>query len=118
MPNKKEHLVKARHNEDFVDSLDIATTKFLDWAVTALFYSGVHYIEAYFSLRNIHSPDHRSRDSDVRRDPVLRTLYRDFSELKNYSMNARYFMLPFVVSDVQKLKKNLAAIRARIEPLL
>ncbi len=109
-----------------MDSLDVDTTKFLDWAVTSwifyagtsLFYAGTHYIEAYFATRGVHSSDHRTRDSSVLRDPDLRPLYRDFNELKNHSINARYYMVPFVPSDVQKLKECLASIKDRLTPLL
>ncbi len=101
-----------------MDSLDVDTTKFLDWAVTSIFYAGMHYIEAYFATRGVHSSDHRTRDSSVLRDPDLRPLYRDFNELKNHSINARYYMVPFVPSDVQKLKECLASIKDRLTPLL
>ena len=118
MPNKDEHLQKARHDEEFADSLDVDNTHFLDWAVPSLFYAGLHYIEAYFAISGVHSPDHRTRDSSVRRDPNLRPLYADFNELKNYSINARYYMVPFAPSDVQKLKDCLASIKDRVTPLL
>ena len=119
MPLKHDHLSKAKHDEEFVASLDLATTPYLDWAITALFYAALHYVEAYFATMKRHSPDHRTRDSAVQRDSRIRGIYSDYSELKNYSINARYYMTPFSESDVRKnLLVRLANIRARISPLL
>lgn len=71
MPLKSEHLTKAQANEKFADSLDASVYPNADWALTALFYSAVHYVEAYFATKSIHSVDLRARDSAIRRDVKL-----------------------------------------------
>ncbi len=118
MPTKAEHQRKAEHDERFVSSLDVATTPYLDWAITALFYSGLHYVEAYFATRGVHSADHRTRDSAVQRDVSIKQLYNDYSELKNFSINARYYMVAFTPDDVRDLQGRLESIRRHITPYL
>ena len=111
MPSKGEHQRKAEHDERFVSTFDLTTTPYLDWAITALFYSGLHYIEAYFATRGVHSADHRTRDSAVQRDVNIKQLYSDYSELKNFSINARYYMVGFTTDDVRYLQGRLDSIR-------
>ncbi len=119
MPRKAEHLGKAHHDEQFVSSLDLSTSPFIDWAVTALFYAALHYVEAYFATMNRHSADHRARDSAIRRDANLRKIYNDYSELKNHSINARYYMTPFVEADVTRhLRPRFNALKSYITSLL
>lgn len=116
MPNKDEHIKKAQEDELFVDSLDFQKPGHLDWAITALFYAALHYIEAYFATRKFHSADHRTRDSSIQRDVSIRHLYKDYNELKNFSINARYYMVRFNATDVATLKPRLETIRREIAP--
>jgi hypothetical protein len=116
VPSKDEHLKKARIDEEFVESLDISKPGHLDWAITALFYAGLHYVEAYFATRKKHSPDHRTRDSSIQRDVSIKQIYRDYNELKNFSINARYYMYPFGASDLASLKPHLTNIKRLIAP--
>jgi len=118
MPGKSDHVRKAQHDERFVASFDLDSTPYLDWVITALFYSGLHYVEAYFATRSLHSADHRTRDSAVQRDPNLKQLYNDYSELKNFSINARYYMVQFTAEEVRDLQPRLDAIRRHVSPYL
>ncbi|MBI2819561.1 MAG: hypothetical protein HYX73_06245 [Acidobacteria bacterium] len=118
MPRVQQHLQKAEHNEAFVASLDWKTTPFLDWVVTGLFYAALQYVEAYLATREIHSVDHRARDSDIRRDHYLKPVYRAYSELKNHSINARYMTTRFGVDDVEALRPELASIRTLVLRLI
>lgn len=119
MPSKNDHKAKAEHDKEFVDSLDLSTTPYLDWAITGLFYAALHYVEAYFATMKRHSPDHRTRDSAIQRDSRIKTIYDDYNELKNYSINARYYMVRFAEPEVRKnLVPRLDNIRGRISPLL
>ena len=112
MPSKNQHLQKARHDEEFVQFLDSTAVKFTDWAATGLFYAALHYVEAYFATRGTHSPDHRARDSSVYRDKRLRQIYNDYNELKNFSINARYYIIPIATDELRlNLAPRLAAIR-------
>ena len=116
MPTKDEHLKKASTDEEFVASLDISKPGHLDWAITALFYAGLHYVEAYFATRKIHSPDHRTRDSAIQRDVSIKQVYKDYNELKNFSINARYYMYRFGSNDLTSLQPRLQNIKQVIAP--
>lgn len=119
MPNQADHLKKAQHNESFVKSFNLNSTPFLDWVITGMFYSALHYMEAYFAKQKFHSPDHRTRDSNIQRDSNLRKLFVAYSELKNFSVNARYAIKEFVASDVKgTLQPHLDLVRSTIIPLL
>jgi hypothetical protein len=118
MPRLQQHLQKAAHNEAFVASLDLTTTPYLDWAVTGLFYAALHYVEAFFATKGIHSVDHRARDSDIRRSPELKTLFVPYNELKNHSINARYMTTRFTAADIVNLRPELDAIKQHISTLL
>ena len=107
MPDSREHLEKARHNEAFVGQFNVEESPYLDWVVTGYFYAAVHYVEAYLARSNRHSTDHRARDSAVRRDAVLATVYNEYSDLKNDSINARYHMYRFAPDEV----RNISAAR-------
>lgn len=118
MPRSQQHLQKAAHNEAFVVSLGLSTSPYLDWAVTGMFYSAVHYVEAYLATQGIHSVDHRARDSDIQRKPQLKSLYVPYNELKNHSINARYMTTRFTAADVVGLQPELDIIKRHILQLL
>lgn len=88
MPLVAEHLKQAQHNEAFVNIFDTASSPYLDWALIGIFYSSVHYIEAFLATKNKHTRYHTSRDNYV--EVYLGNIYEDYRELKDYSEDARY----------------------------
>jgi len=62
MPTQQQHLVQAKHNEDFVNSFDLQTTPYLDWVVTGIYYAALHYVESYLALQGKHPRSDRYRD--------------------------------------------------------
>ena len=64
MASKDAHLKQAAHNEKLYSQL--LNTQFLDWAVTAIFYSGLHYVDGYLAAKSAdprlaHPPTHDVR---------------------------------------------------------
>jgi hypothetical protein len=45
----EEYLQQARHNSELAADIRKNQTEYLDWAATSLFYSAVHYVNAYFA---------------------------------------------------------------------
>lgn len=91
MPNEKEHLDKAHHNEDFFNHIDINNTMYLDWAVTGLYYAALHYIDAYLAAVGVLSiPNHRQRHEEYSL-AIDKEVYRDYRTLENKSIIARYY---------------------------
>jgi len=119
VPSKDEHLKKARGNERFAKSLALTEQPWIDWALTAMFYAAMHYIEAYLATKGQHPKSHMTRDGFVGRESNLRRVFIDYQELKMYGLNARYEMVPFKANDVtDHAAKSLEAIKMHIESLL
>ncbi|HML18639.1 MAG TPA: hypothetical protein VK419_16525, partial [Bryobacteraceae bacterium] len=86
----------------------------------ALFYVAVHYLQAYFaSLAVGPITSHTQRDSAIRRDRNIRSVYVDYQELKTHSRDARYEAVPgLTLSDLQKQQANLAAIKSVVSKFI
>ena len=118
MSTTEQHRDKAVNNEFLRDTLQ---NPFWDWAVTATFYAALHYVEAYFARKKpaLHSKDHKVRDSYVRRDPVLKPVYRDYAHLKQESHDARYEAhIQIQQADVKRVQPHLEAIKKIVLPLI
>ena len=63
MPSTNEHLAKAQGNKTFAYNLGVTTPTAIGWALTALFYSALHYVEAY----NAKYGQHFSKHEDLSR---------------------------------------------------
>lgn len=115
MPARDDHLDQARHNARFYATVD--KSAFKDWAITVLFYIGLHYIDAFLAQkRNLHPPIHKTRDNLVATVAELRPIAINYFALKNGSFNARY-MPPtrFTDKNVDDLEnQHLARIKAEL----
>lgn len=49
--DKENHLFKAESNDRFLNSFDLYSGDFLDWAVVVIFYTALHYVDAYLATR-------------------------------------------------------------------
>ena len=86
------------------------------WAATISFYSALHYVEAFFSKRGVHSADHRTRDSNLCRQSETMAIYDDFCELKNISTSARYFgQYPSKIEYSVEVAPAFQAVKAAME---
>ncbi len=118
MPNLDEHLQIAGNNISFSQSL-ISEQRYLDWAVTGMFYAAIHYVEAYLADKNVHSSFHSRRDSAIQQDVNLCIIYDEFSDLKNDSIQTRYYGFIFPLSEiVSRIQPSLNTIRNHISSLL
>jgi arginine utilization protein RocB len=120
VPTKEQHVAKAEGNASFALSLTLDSTAKIDWALIALFYAALHYIEAYLAATSgIHVRSHETRDRMVARESNLRKIFNEYSDLKYYGYNARYEISPFSAEDVQKHASNhFATIKKLLVPLL
>lgn len=90
MPAKPIHVAKAQGNEGFALSLSLDSQPKIDWALIALFYAAMHYVEAYLALTGQHLRSHTHRDNVVGRDKNLKKIFREYQDLKYYGYAARY----------------------------
>lgn len=106
MARKDDHLWQADHNEAFYSRL--LTTKFLDWVVTAIFYSALHYVDAYLAAKqDIHPSRHyEGRDFWVATESNLKRIWNQYRWLKDKSEAARYDVKHFTQAEVKGFKEN------------
>lgn len=86
MPDLKTHINQAERNEKIASTL--FKTAYVEWGVVALFYSAVHYVEAFLAPQKVHSADHDERNKHVHAQ--LRSIEPDYHLLRLTSRQARY----------------------------
>ncbi|MEA3421361.1 MAG: hypothetical protein U9Q97_06770 [Acidobacteriota bacterium] len=119
MPSLEKHIKQAEKNERFFNDFDLKNTQFLDWAITALFYSALHYVDAYLAIRSQHPSNHKKRGWWLNREQNLRHIYYDYAELKNRSEDARYKILQFPPHVVSSLEvKEFTHVKSHIRSLI
>jgi hypothetical protein len=105
MATQQEHVAKADNNAAFAKSLDLKSQVNVDWALTALFYSGMHYVEAYLAkiqaLPHTHDT-HGKRDKFFVFDAKLKKVSHEYFDLKNFGLKARYDCRAIKASEVTK----------------
>lgn len=116
-----QYLQQAAHNSEVAQYIRDNRTDALDWSATCLFYSAVHYVNAYFVKHGIPIPRrHTSPDRSkpgrmniVQQDPHLSAIYPEYRHLDDESRDARYELKRISPSDydnvlfpkLEKLKK-------------
>jgi hypothetical protein len=118
VPSKGEHVQKADGDANFALALPLTSQPNIDWALIALFYAAMHYIEAYMATKGQHLRSHETRDKMVARDSNLRKIFKEYADLKYYGYVARYEPYQFKATDVtssaapqfQTLKTHIASL--------
>ncbi len=119
MPTRDEHVTKAEGNQTFAESIDTTNQTRIDWKLVVLFYTAVHYVEAYLAKAlNQHLRSHTTRDSYISRETNLRKIRDPYAHLKFFGYNARYEVSGFTTQDVQDALGYLAQVKALLTPLL
>ncbi|MEO8027780.1 MAG: hypothetical protein ABI823_14955 [Bryobacteraceae bacterium] len=119
MPAKDIHVQKANANEAFAMSLPLDSQVRVDWTLIALFYSAMHYVEAYLAISNTHLRSHTTRDQYVGRDANLKKIWSQYQDLKFFGYNARYEAPQFTARDVTtNALPQLAMVKAAISRFL
>jgi len=111
MPLTNQHIQQAEKNEVFFSSFDAGSTLYSDWAVTALFYAALHYVDACLGHLNFHPVSHAQRTPLIRH--YLPQIFQWYRELKDESEQARYQLKMFTSQQVvQYQQENLLEIRS------
>ena len=124
MPSEAAHIIKAERNERFCDSVtrNLASSQehYHDWAVTGLFYSSLHYVDAYLDVGlGIHPESHIQRRGLVAKVHQLRSIDRLYTTLYLISLEARYGISTFTEADVLDIRDNyFTPLRDHIRTLL
>ena len=107
MPSESQHLQQADRNESCFQSLSgLNPSRFTEWEVITLFYSALHYVEAYLARNGHmfpHPKKHAERTSELLRHPDLDPIVENYLSLHDYSENARYETQSFSEAEVDML---------------
>ncbi len=115
MPLSAEHLERARENEQFAESLDFSLTIDYAWAITALFYSALHYVDAY-CVKYIHKPiSHDDRERIMDGNLFLSEILKPYMTLQHASKQARYHLAPLGPAELERAKRLHSLIRSKLE---
>ena len=102
MPTREQHRLQAKDNEDLCRRL-VGSRRHLDWAVTALFYSALHYVDA--ALHPVHPRNHAQRNHLLSRHPELRPVFPQYRLLYQRSLKTRYECVDPSTDEVRGLRR-------------
>lgn len=83
-----------------------------------LFYSGLHWIDAYLAGKNFHPANHEIRDDEVEKNGSLSDIFRDYRRLKDLSRAARYEIPNFGEDKLAIAMGRLSNIKRHITGVL
>lgn len=123
MATPAEHRAKALHNEQFIHSYSLGAGDFADWAVTALFYSAVHWLRALITKSGFHVGNYKEEEFAatvlLRKGMLNHQAWQWYRNLKDDSRDARYEMVMFTPADYEHLHREcFIPLRAFVQDLL
>jgi hypothetical protein len=118
MPSKVEHIDRAKLNEKFADLVTQMNRDHIHWAVVALFYSALHWVDAFLAIGSVHPEKHFERQEYLSRDPNLHCIIKPYRQLEDDSREARYELASYNDNYVTHLRGLLRQIRNVLEPML
>ena len=117
-PTPSDHVRKADENKKFGFGMNAAHPTSAGWALTALFYSALHYAEAYFLKISVQTDSHADLFDAIKFDPNLRKIYREYRHLFDYGYDARYRLIVYGKADIEKARPSIDAVERHIKNLL
>ena len=118
MPSQADHINKAERNRDFADAMRPVNPTVVGWSLVVLFYSALHYVEAFHAKHHTHCTTHKQRNGEISRNPQLSVIYRHYQELSDFSWNARYQCASYSSSELAQARESLKAVETHIQKLL
>ena len=103
MSDWQQYLRKAERNERLAEELASLPQRYPEWEITTLFYSALHYVNAFLATREQSANFHRERYDLL---DSLTNLGKDYGTLFQRSMNARYEYDEFTVQEVDRIKNG------------
>ena len=122
MAASADHEQQASRNRDFYTEIGAENTQWPEWALTALFYTAVHQVQAVIVRKgwkvrrkdgSLKFPDvHEERLRVINRE--CRQIETDFRLLKQWSEGARYECRAFAPHNVKLAERTLDQITAEL----
>lgn len=107
MPDTSQHRDQSLRNKRvYRDRLDGPEAQYSEWAVTTLFYTALHDMDAYlYQLAGRVDPgNHRDRDSLVRTH--CRRAWPTYKKLKDASEQGRYRCRRFTKAEIERYEED------------
>lgn len=104
MPTREQHEQQARDNVSLCRLLEDAG-QHLDWAITALFYAALHYVDAY--LLPDAASNHVKRVRLIQQRPELDQVFEDYRKLQDLSRDTRYECLDPTPAEVEHYRQHI-----------
>ena len=101
MHTLQEHLAQAARNEEFANVAGNLESRFTEWEVTALFYSSLHYVNAYLATQGFAAKNHRERRNLI---ATHTNVSSEYDNLFQHSLDARYEMAKLTPEEIELLK--------------
>jgi len=110
----QDHLSQANHNERLFQQLGSGSLGAYDWAITVMFYSLLHFVDAWLlQHHNIIPKGHTKKRGVLGRNDYVKQhlpqIYGAYKRLYDASIRARYegaYLTPGSLGDYQNLKTN------------
>jgi hypothetical protein len=106
MPTRAQHLSQAAENERFAETVRDGPAQHIAWAVTAFFYSVVHYGRALLASQNVLVTSHQQFAALFLRTTQNHVLYQHYRWLKDESERGRYDCVSFTPADILTLEQQ------------
>lgn len=101
MPSVVEHLETAKRNYGISKFLLDNKNDYAEWIVISLFYSAVHFLEAFLaSLPVPYHPDSQSERNNSVARYFSKDCYKKYALLKDKSIEARYYCKLFKIEYI------------------
>jgi len=91
LANEMQHKLRGEHNEQFLNTLG-STSEFIDWKFVVLYYSALHFGDAYIAKAKKGKTiinNHDERRKHYSRE-MSREVFTSYKLLENASVIARY----------------------------
>jgi len=116
VPTAAEHIEKAQRNEEAAHFIQAS---YPEWAVTALFYAAMHYVEAFFFVQPTNRPLPKHYDNHSGRRIAIHEraprMFDAYETLFGDSLAARYGDERFSSAYVNSLRdKEFEAVKSYI----
>jgi uncharacterized protein (UPF0332 family) len=123
VPSARAHQQQAADNESFYrQQLGGASAARSDWAMTAIFYTAVHEVQALIVRKGWTIRDHGQFRIPETHGQRLQAIKRycgqiegEYRDLKTWSEGGRYNCQTYTPQDLQNAERVLASLRNKIQ---
>ena len=115
MANEAAHLVKAKYNQSFLETIG---DEFPDWLAIVAFYKAVHLVEALFARQQVHSHSHTQRNERLKNEHAA--IWKEFRPIYNASKLVRYTDRTIGLREVKEhlIRTRLGKVEALVRKSL